>query len=104
LGENGLESCWVGADEVSQLGEVGVAEESSKLGGSHFSGAKVESLALSSLLGRLGLAVKACGDAVAEVLDCPFGVEEGRPECSHALLAREAHRNQLIDLSFLRFG
>ena len=94
--KNRLKGCGVGSQEVSQLGELGVLEESSEVADSHLSSsrlpAKTAKTTKSALRGGFLLNVfEAFWNAVEEVLNGPFLVLEGGSESSKALLSGESH-------------
>lgn len=101
LSENWLNRSWVGAKDVPKLCKVGMVKQSSELGNSKFSGSLALGAGLELAGGLASDGLKPCGDAVAKILDCSFGIEESGSECGLALLSGEAHAHKLVDLSFM---
>lgn len=99
LSKNWLNGGRVGSNEVSQLCELGVAEESSQLTYSHFACPKA-CWFLGACSWRWQIA-QISGDSVTEVLDCSLCVVKGCSESCSALLSGESHVDKLGDLGLV---
>ena len=93
--QNWLDSCWIGSENISELGELGVLEQSSELTDAHLPSSSERDLLSLSLSGLRCLSLTDCfesgWDSVEEVLDCSFVVVECSSESSETLLSGESH-------------
>jgi len=97
--EDRLNGSRVASENVSKLSELRMLEKSSQVVYSHLSSGTL--LAALTLLRRVLETFEALRDAIEEILDCSFSVEEGSSKSSHTLLSSETHAHEFVDLSLM---